>query len=228
MTSSPPRFSGNQLNISETMPAWKAEAFHADMVWLTFNWFPLNRGGEDAITLFLFFLDVAPLPINCSTITAGHKLDTAPLPINCNLIISIHKLDLAPLPIYCSAIISGHKLDMAPLPIYCSAIISGHKLDMAPLPINCILIISGHKWDLALLPIYCSAIISGQKLDPSGHGPDRDHLKPPTLSYLWVHFGSKIFCILFSVLASDYYRTESTENFYTLCTIDTIAGSSYY
>ena len=30
--------------------------------------------------------------------------------------------------------------------------------------------------------------------------PDRDHLKPPTLSYFWVHFGSKIFCLLFSVL----------------------------
>ena len=37
---------------------------------------------------------------------------------------------------------------------------------------------------------------------PSGHGPDCDHLKPPTLSYFWVHFGLKIFC----------YGTESTEN----------------
>ena len=36
---------------------------------------------------------------------------------------------------------------------------------------------------------------------PSGHGPDRDHLKPSTFSYFWVHCGSKIFCILFSVLA---------------------------
>ena len=36
---------------------------------------------------------------------------------------------------------------------------------------------------------------------PSRHGPDCDHLKPPTSSYLRVHFGSKIFCILFSVLA---------------------------
>ncbi len=35
---------------------------------------------------------------------------------------------------------------------------------------------------------------------PSGHGPDRDPLKEPTLSYFWVHFGSKIFCISFSVL----------------------------
>ena len=35
----------------------------------------------------------------------------------------------------------------------------------------------------------------------SQHGPDRDHLKPPILSYFWVHFGSNIFCILFSVLA---------------------------
>ena len=32
MTSSPPRFSGNQLNVSETMPAWEAEASHADRV----------------------------------------------------------------------------------------------------------------------------------------------------------------------------------------------------
>ncbi len=34
---------------------------------------------------------------------------------------------------------------------------------------------------------------------PSGHGPDHDHWKPPTFSYFWVHFRSKIFCILFSV-----------------------------
>ncbi len=41
----------------------------------------------------------------------------------------------------------------------------------------------------------------GEKIITSGHGLDRDHSKPPTLSYFWVHFGSNIFCILFSVLA---------------------------
>ncbi len=50
--------------------------------WQTFNWFPLNREGEDVITLFLFFLDVALLPINCGATISGHKLDLAPLPIN--------------------------------------------------------------------------------------------------------------------------------------------------
>ncbi len=37
---------------------------------------------------------------------------------------------------------------------------------------------------------------------PSGHGPDRGHLKPPTLSYFIIilHFGSKIFFTLVSVL----------------------------
>ncbi len=39
----------------------------------------------------------------------------------------------------------------------------------------------------------------------SGHGPDHDHLKPPTVSYFWVHF-SKILYIVF------YTRFSSSHN----------------
>ena len=75
----------------------------------------------------MFFLDLAPLPINGDATISGHKADLAPLPIDCGAIISDHKLDLAPLPINCGATISGHKLDLAPLPINCGATISDHK-----------------------------------------------------------------------------------------------------